>query len=317
MPYTPEQVASAVAAHLPERSIRTIIDRGVWIRHNFRVELDSGQVVWLKVDADPEMGEACKKEAYISDLLRLHGLPASRVLAFDDSRKVLGEPFILVEHTGGRSLDAWLRELSEDDAVPLYTELGSFFKRLHSLRNDRSGWIFGAGKVLDRHPNDFMHQAVIVENARHLVERGLIGETLYHRVVTMSEALLPELKAYPTPSLVCSTLPWTVYLDRTGDGWAVTKLTDLHDALYWDSVDNLSGIRYPAFGQSNDRHWEAFLSSYGESAPDEKRMKYYYLMACIDGVLGNYLEPRSEQNDNWKQTALAGLEALVSEIGAL
>lgn len=316
MPYTSGQIASAVEKSLPGRSVCSVLDHGEWIRHNYRVELDSGQVVWMKIDTNSEMGEACEKEAYVCDLLRSHELPAPRVLSFNDSRDVLAEPFIIVEHAGGRSLDSWLHELTEEEAVPLYSELGFFFSRLHSIQYDRSGWIYGAGRVLDRHPNDFMHRAVVVENAGQLVEGGLIDEALHRRMISVSDALLPELRVH-TPSLVCSTLPWTICLDRAGDSWAVTRLTDLHDALYWDPVDNLAGVRYPAFRESNDRHWDAFMSSYGGDEPDLKRMKYYYLLTSIDAILGRYMEPHSEQNENWKRVALKGLEPLVEEIESL
>lgn len=308
-----DKIASAIIHHLPNCSIRSIIDRGMWIRHSYRVELNDGRTVWLKIDADPHAGECCEKEAYICDLLGTHGLPAPKTLALDMTGEVLSRPFMIQEHLSGRPLDAWLRELPGGDAIPLFAELGAFFRKLHAIHSDRSGWIYGSGKVLDRHPNDFMHQAVMVENARRLVEQGLIDEKLHNRMVSLSEALLPELKNHK-PSLVCSTLPWTICLDRADGRWTVTRLTDMHDALYWDPVNNLSGIKYPAFGQSNNAHWKAFMSGYGGLEPDGRHMKYYFLLTCIDGALGNYMEPRSDENDRWRQAAVERIGALVEEL---
>ncbi len=44
---TDEIVRNIIAHNLPERKAITIEDRGVWIRHNFRITLDTDEIIYL------------------------------------------------------------------------------------------------------------------------------------------------------------------------------------------------------------------------------------------------------------------------------
>ena len=152
----PEQITAVINKYLPGRSIKSVTDRGIWIRHSFRIELDNDETVWLKADDGPEAEGCSEKEAFICNLLNTNGLPAPCVLALDTSCGLLPAPFIIQEHVSGRPLSTILREISTHEALALFAELGAFFSRLHSIHNDRSGWIYGSGSILPYHPNDFM-----------------------------------------------------------------------------------------------------------------------------------------------------------------
>ena len=138
-------VAQAVESHLDNRTVEQVEDRGVWIRHSFRVTLDGGEIVYLKLD---QSFPGSEKEAYICELLRANGLPVPSVLAVDTTCTLLPAPFIIQAHVGGERLGDLLDRVGSADKVSIYAALGRFYRRLHAIHHDHSGWIQGAEEVL-------------------------------------------------------------------------------------------------------------------------------------------------------------------------
>jgi hypothetical protein len=290
MDITLHQVRQAVETHLPGQTARTIDDLGVWIRHNYRITLDDQQAVFLKVDNYPNMDGLTEKEAFVSQLLQANGLPAPRVLAVDTTCSVIGYPFLIQEMVAGIRLDRLLSQVEPGEACEIYAAVGRFYRRLHAIHHERSGYIMGAGEVLPLSPNDYMFRQVIVENGRQAVERNILDPAVYERLVRVSEGHLDMLKAH-TPTLIGGGLMWTIALDRDSSGpWQVVRLMDLPDMLYWDPAFDLAFLRYPPYTQLNEELWRAFLDGY-EDIPDEKRLKLYLLIQCVDAALNNYVAP--------------------------
>ncbi len=309
LPLTIEMIASTVARHLPRRTVMAVEDRGVWIRHNFKITLDGNQVVYLKVD---QAFPASEKEAYICDLLRQNGLPTPRVLALDVTCTLLPAPFIIQEQCSGTSLGRLLPHATEANKEGIYRAMGRFYRQLHAVGHDHSGWIQGAGEVLPFPPADFQYNKVIVEEGDKAVRLGLLSAEHHQWMMSLWAKNLPWLKSHQ-PSLVTGGAQyWTVYLTRRDD-WQVTRLTDLHDLCYWDAAWDLTTIKYPVFGElPAPVLWEAFLSAYG-NAPDEKRLKLYRLMRYLDAALGNYMEPSTPENECWKMHTWQTFGALIDE----
>jgi aminoglycoside phosphotransferase len=165
-------ITQAVAHHLPGRTIIAIQDRGVWLRRILEITLDDGEVVFLKMRADPQWGDLVEKEAFVCRLLQAQGLPAPRVYALDRSGTILEEPFLIQEGVGGRRLGHWL-ETAPAETEQIYYTLGQFYRRLHAVRHTHSGWITGLGDVLTFSPNDYMFQKVIIEHGQTAVARDL------------------------------------------------------------------------------------------------------------------------------------------------
>ena len=255
-------VASAVRHHLPGRTIVNIEDRGVWIRHNFRITLDSADVVFLKVD---QSFPASEKEGYICELLRSNELPAPLVLAVDTTCTILPAPFIIQEHVGGERLGDLLDRVSLPDRIDIYKALGRFYRKMHGVHHDHSGWIQGAGEVLPFSPTEHQYHEVILKIGAGALEHGLLRKDQHSRLKQLWSDSLEWLDEHK-PSLVAGTLPWAVYLAKI-DGWQVSKIMDLSDLLYWDPAWDLTIVKHPPF----------------------------------KAALGNYQEPESPENARWKE----------------
>lgn len=79
----PDQITAVINKYLPGRSIKSVTDRGIWIRHSFRIELDNDHTVWLKVDDGPEAEGCSEKEAFICNLSGYGGCqPDEKRLAY-------------------------------------------------------------------------------------------------------------------------------------------------------------------------------------------------------------------------------------------
>lgn len=145
LPITVETAASAVMHHLSDRAIINAEDLDVWIRHNFKVTLDSGEIVYLKVD---QSFAASEKEANICKLLHVNGLPVPRVFAVDTTCPLSPAPFVIQEHIGGGRLGGLVDSVCMANKKGIYNALGRFYGKLHSIHYDHSGWIQGSGRVL-------------------------------------------------------------------------------------------------------------------------------------------------------------------------
>lgn len=290
-----DAVDAALRHHLPGRVPQRIEDRGVWIRRIFRVELDGGDVVYLKADLQYPASE---KEAFICRLLQEHGLPAPVVLALDTSGTLLPVPFLIQEHTGGERLGEVLAKSGRSHAPAIYAALGHFYQRLHAIRHDHAGWIEGDGEVLLFSPHEHQFREVIERIGAEAVSRGLLTSRSHRRLRSLWRDHLPWLKEHP-PALIGGALHWTVCLARNG-GWRVTRLMDLHDVLFWDPAWDLTGIKFPVFlPPPAPADWDAFLSAYG-SVPDERRLQLYRLMQHLDAAMGNYMAPPAPENRRWQ-----------------
>ena len=73
MRYSAEQVAAVIARHLPGRTVATLAYRGLWIRHTYKLTLDNGQQLVLKIRADDDTSDPATKEAWAADLGDLPG----------------------------------------------------------------------------------------------------------------------------------------------------------------------------------------------------------------------------------------------------
>jgi aminoglycoside phosphotransferase (APT) family kinase protein len=309
-PMTPDMVVSAVEHHLRGRTVLQVEDRGIWIRHNYRLALDGGEVAYLKLDRS---FPASEKEAYICGLLQAHGLPAPRVLALDTTCTHLPAPFVIQAYVGGERLGDLLHRVGRSDEQRIYRALGRFYRQLHTIHHNHSGWIQGAGVVLPHSPAAHMHKHVILETGGEAVERGLLTVHAHRRLQRVWSQNLERLQAHP-PSLVTGgALHWTVFLALDED-WHVTKIMDLHDLLYWDPAWDLASIRYPVFREPTAPElWRAFTSTYG-SVPDDRRLQLYHLMQHLDAAMGRTLEPSAPEHERWKAHVWETFEHRLDEV---
>ncbi len=303
-------VEKMVLPYFPGCQITRVEDRGIWIRHNLKITLDSGEVVFLKIDVD---FAASEKEAFLCRLLEEHRLPAPPVIACDASGTVVPKPYILQQCVRGIKLAECLAQAEPNELREIYRALGKFYRDLHAIHYAHSGWIDGPGIVYGRSPNQHQYEEVIVRIGQEAVAKGFLAPADHQRLQRIWSENLAWLDQHQ-PTLVLGALPWTVYLENSGGGWQVAKITDLIDGLYWDAAWDLMNIRCPAFeAPLAPELWESFLSEYG-AAPDEKRLKIYGLMQQLDAAMGNYMEPASPKNALWKAEVWRNFPKLLDEV---
>lgn len=306
-----ETVEKLASPHFPGRRIIRVEDRGVWIRHNFKITFDSNEVVFLKIDLDPSSSES-EKEAFICSLLAEHQLPAPPVVACDASRTIFPNAYILQKFINGIRLDQLNAGETKEERTAIYRALGKFYRRLHDIHHPHSGWIGGPGIVYSRSPNEHQFEEVILRIGGEAVEKGFLSAQDHQRLQRLWQENLAWLDQH-RPSLLGGALPWTVYLSKIDAAWQVTKLMDLEDVLYWDPAWDIMNIRYPAFGQPLEPDlWEAFRKEYGDT-PEEKRIRLYHLVQQLDAAMGNYLEPASPENERWKARVWQTFPELLGE----
>lgn len=260
--------------------------------------------------------------------------------------------------SGGRSLarQTPVPGTAEDEAAALgiYSALGHLYRRMHAVHNDVSGLWDPEDYRTSRFPispNDYMYRAEIVEGSgRAALEAGLISRATYERVVRVWAENLDYLKDHQPALVHNSAFPWTIYLERAGEGagavgpgdgqgpagagtggggsegnatWRVTKLTALGDVLWWDADYDLALLRYPPFvanlGPSTQPHasaspepgwWQAFLDAYGRG-PEPKRLYLYAIMQRLCAAMGVYMEPPGYRTEEWVREALQDVERFV------
>lgn len=282
----------AVDRYLPGRRVVACEDRGTWIQQTLLITLDTADKLILKLSVHPEWSEP-HREALKCRLLRDHGLPAPRVLAYERGADTLPHPFILQEHMAGRWLARLLPQCSTTDRLGMYAALGDIYRRLHSIRGPRSG-LFGDSleeTLYPVSPNDYMYRTEIVEGSGAKAKAaGLIREQTYQRILGTWADHLPYLKEHQPVLIHNSAFWWTISLVRVGQYWQVNRIMAISDMLWWDAAYDLALLKYPPCGQVTAAEWHAFLESYGQ-APEEKRLLLYSLLQTLQAMMGVYMEP--------------------------
>lgn len=307
-----KSIIKAVEQCLPGARITKITPRGKWLREIYEVQFASGTQAFLKVETPVEGSRMCLKEDYIAELLRTHGLPAPRTLALDASGEIFEAAAILQERVGGRRLGDLVYASDQATRIKIYKALGAFYKKLHAIKGQCSGWIVGAGEVMPFSPNEFQHGQVIVRIGAEAVEKGLVDSKTYEMLVAVMADNLAYLKRHEPVLVTGGALHWTVYLEESKQ-YEVTKLMDLHDCLWWDRAWDLASIRYPVFMSIDEACWEAFVGEYGQVCED-KRLKLYRLMQTLDSCMGNYYEPKSAAHEEWRKQSLRSLPDYIAEV---
>ncbi len=310
-----ETIARIVAAQLPGRRVLGIEDRGEWVRRTYRIALDDGGAVALKVRAHPEWLDSTLHERRVVETLAEHGLRMPRVLAADASGSIITAGYVIQEWVGGQRLDGLLARIGEDEALAVYRALGAFYRRIHAIRGPRSGvWFEGPEVTLPVSPNSYMYRAEIVEGCgKRALDQGRITRRTYERAVAVWREHLGYLEDH-TPTLVhYSAFPWTIYLECEGGAWRIAKLTGLGDVLWWDPAVDLAMLCYPPFMEAPPARWEAFLETYGP-APEPRRLHLYAVLQRLCAAMGAYMAPERPSNQAWAARALQDVDRFLGVV---
>ncbi len=115
---------------------------------------------------------------------------------------------------------------------------------------------------------------------------------------------LDYLRAHQPSLIHASAFPWTIYPDRAGGAWQVTKLTSVGDFLWWDPAFDVAALRYPPYGEMQTAWWEGFVRGYGGERK-RKRLLLYAVMQRLCAAMGCYMQPEAPGNAAWRERALA------------
>ncbi len=311
-------IAQAIQTHLPGRSARTIEDRGAWNRRIYKITLDNGQQVVLKLEVRPDFLEATLHETQVVEIFRAHGLPAARVLAVDRTCQILPYPFIIQEAAGGIRLGDALAQAGRAEAEAIYACLGELYARLHAIQGVRSGvWNESPDRPFGE-PNEHMYRYNIVEGSgKQALDQGRISPAQYRRAVDLWAQNMDYLKDHRPVLIHGSPFPWTIYLERAGFAWRVVKLASLGDVMWWDAAYELAFFQFPLFLDKSEARWSAVQRAYrggGRDIPDQKRMLLYAVMQRLMAAMGVFVEPQTPANQAWSAGCLADLDTLMDGI---
>jgi hypothetical protein len=307
------RIKRAVSVHLPGRTVMSMNDRGVWERHIVEVMLDGDEIVFFKIQTTDWNMTGFEEKGV--RLFQEHGLPTPQILAVDISREILPHPYLIQEWRGGTRLGTLLEKTDETDAERIYETLGHFYRRMHDIHNERSELLIPFPD--SPHPNEYMYQAEIVGGSgKKALEEGRIAQATYDRAVVLWDENLDYLKDHQPSLINSSPFLWSIYLERDGQDWVVTKISPMAELGWWDPAYNLAFLQYPPFGQVSASRWKAYLRRYG-AEPERKRILLYLVMQRLCAAMGIYKAPKNAHNDAWAEKCLVDLDTILDEIERL
>jgi len=80
-----------------------------------------------------------RAEVEVCKLCAEHGIPSSRVLAWDCSRTAVDRDYMIAAYIPSVAMNR--AELTEGERDALYQEMGAYLKRLHQIEGDRFGYL--------------------------------------------------------------------------------------------------------------------------------------------------------------------------------
>lgn len=311
-------VNNAIKKHLNSVEVKSIVDRGQWIRQHYEVTLSNDDIVFLKAITNPKWG-GIRHEFNVVNMLHKYNLPAPKILAIDSTCEYIDYPFLIQEKIGGKRMGDLLDVVISKDKVDIYRQLGHFYKKLHSIKGNKSGLWDEDNPMKVKYPispNEYMFNAEIVNGSGELAyKNGLITREQYNQIIKLTSNNMEYLKDH-LPSMVhISPFYWNIYLEKRSQ-WEVTKILSLGDVMWWDPAYDIATLKYPPFGQYIESYWNAFLEAYGEE-PEEKRILLYSILHRLCSSMGVYMEPAKYRNNALKENLSNSLNEIINKIKSL
>ena len=276
MLFEEEQLRKTVRKHLPDlkdvlfEPVRTgKFNTSYWVR-----TWDTDYVLRIAPPRDAVFvfyeREMMRQEPALHELLRARTrVPVPRVLAFDDSLRIIDRDYILMERLPGRPLT----EAAFVDTNRVLRQVGEFLAEVHALRAEKYGYLG------EHHP---MEAQARWADAFHIMWNRMIDDVAATGHYDREEAaalrrLLDahmELFDRPVPSSLLHMDVWAqnILVESSGN---VTGLIDWDRALWGDpeiefAVLDYCGISEPAF-------WEGYGMARDTSREARIRQVFYLL----------------------------------------
>jgi|LADL02.1.fsa_nt_gi hypothetical protein len=312
---TESDVLRLAQSHFSKNTISWIEDLGNWVRHNFRVHFTDRKAVVYKFNTNKDWLDNSVHEFRVTEILEKNGLPVSPVLVVDDSQLEIEYSYMAVEQGPGERLDRLIRLKPDDEIKVMYRAVGQFYRKLHSIKGKESGvWANDPEELFPVSPTDYLFENEIKGGSgAALVEKGTLSRLHHQRIVDIWTANLNYLKDHQPVMVHGSPFPWTIYLDKPENDWKVTHITGLGDSFWWDASYDLTFLIDAPFTFMFDQWRIAFLQGYGVK-PEVRRLILYRLLQILCAVNNVYMQPKSEQSETWKQSAINAIPGLLKSL---
>jgi len=258
--------------------------RGGNISDLYEIQVSEGPGVVLKVYPD-QLHWKMKKELLVYGWLQAQtDLPTPRILAFDDSKELLPQTFVVMSKLEGQSLKATEASLSEVELHAAYAEMGRMLKTIHGLPMASFGYI-GADGIMEAYPTNEAYMAhQFRKKINAFIELGgdadLADRMLGHVAVTAT--LLSTCKS---PVLCHDDFHAGNIMASKDDGgtWKVTGLLDVENAIAGDPLIDIAKTLAYSVGDNKAKR-EGFFHGYGPiERPDwEKTVDLYRLYHALE-----------------------------------
>jgi aminoglycoside phosphotransferase (APT) family kinase protein len=226
-------------------------------------------VVRWRLDGDEEMA---RKEAYLSGLLRGHGVPAPETLAVASTEEGVAT---LSTYLLGVRLDVANETLGEEERCQAWRAAGEALRRAHEIAFPVAGEIVGervapfpcsfGDHMTDSLADDLRWLQTAVGGAR-------VNSVLLERVVAAARG---ALRQRPVRLLHNDALPQNVLVVPGPDGWRCSGWLDWEFARAGDPLWDVATIDFRPAGLVPD----AFYAGYGATPPEPQASVYELLMA--------------------------------------
>ena len=312
---TESDVLRLAQSHFSENTISWIEDLGNWVRHNFRVHFADRKAVVYKFNTNKDLLDSSVHEFRVTEILEKNGLPVSPVLVVDDSQVEIEYSYMAVEQSPGERLDRLMRLKEDEEIKAMYRAVGKFYRKLHSIKGKESGvWANDPDQLFPVSPTDYLFENEIKGGSgAALVEKGTLSRLHHQRIVDVWTANLNYLKDHEPVMVHGSPFPWTIYLDKPENDWKVTHITGLGDSFWWDASYDLTFLIDAPFTFMFDPWRIAFIQGYGVR-PEVRRLILYRLLQILCAVNNVYMQPKSEQSETWKQSAINAIPGLLKSL---
>ncbi len=143
---TREKLSGLTEHALGLRAVRADELADGWFNTIYRLELDDGRSVVIKISPPPGHSVMRYERDLMQvevDVLRLlgdvDGVPVPEVFAFDDSREVIGHDYFIMDYVPGEAYSRARDDLSSAERSSIETELGAISARVNAIAGRRYG----------------------------------------------------------------------------------------------------------------------------------------------------------------------------------
>jgi aminoglycoside phosphotransferase (APT) family kinase protein len=229
--------------------------------------------VVLRVATDhPEAVPDARTESVAAPVAYAAGILTPRLIAFDDTRTLVGRPFSLWERVHGETLGA--THLSPHAIAEVWRAVGAELAKLHSRVQE----------VVD--PNGYLDQPGRNQDVGAVLERLVVAHKITAEAAQRIERLARECQVSATevePRFIHDDIhPMNIMCSNTGE---LRAILDWGDAGWGDPALDFAAMPLEAIGSAMDGY-EAETSG-SLSTPVVARVAWYKLLDAVDDLWVN------------------------------